>query len=143
MTKRDYPQLNELATNHKDLVILGFPCNQFGLQEYGTNDEVLNCLKHVRPGNGFVPLFPIFEKVDCNGADTHAVYRFLKRQQACPDYPLIMAPSRIVWAPVDRSDLSWNFEKFIVDKHGNVVDRISPKVTPAELEPRLAELLAQ
>jgi glutathione peroxidase len=55
-------------------VILAFPCNQFGFQEYGTPTEILNTLKHVRPGNGFIPKATMFRKVEVNGANTHPLY---------------------------------------------------------------------
>ena len=59
--------------------VLGFPCNQFGLQEPGTNAyELKNGLKFVRPGHGFKPKFPIFGKIDVNGKKEHKLYTFLK-----------------------------------------------------------------
>lgn len=59
--------------------VLGFPCNQFGLQEPGTNAyELKNGLKFVRPGHGFKPKFPIFGKIDVNGEKEHKLYTFLK-----------------------------------------------------------------
>ena len=58
--------------------VLEFPCNQFGYQEPGTNQEILNGLKYVRPGNGFQPNFPFFEKVEVNGDKEDRIYTFLK-----------------------------------------------------------------
>jgi glutathione peroxidase-family protein len=59
--------------------VMGFPCNQFGLQEPGdTPEEILNGIKYVRPGNGFVPAFPMFEKGDVNGAKENPMYTHLK-----------------------------------------------------------------
>ena len=65
--------------NDTDLVVFGFPSNSFGHKEPAANDEILDVLKHVRPGNGFVPLFPLMEKGDINGANGHPVFEtFLK-----------------------------------------------------------------
>ena len=59
--------------------VLGFPCNQFGLQEPGKGEEeIRNGLEHVRPGNGFKPKFPMFEKIHVNGPDEDKMYTFLK-----------------------------------------------------------------
>ena len=65
--------------------VLGFPCNQFGKQEPGANaEEILNGLKYVRPGNGFVPNFPMFKKRDVNGKTEDEIYTFFKvRQRVC------------------------------------------------------------
>ena len=58
--------------------VLGFPCNQFGLQEPGLNHEILNGLRYVRPGGGFVPEFTMAAKVDVNGPNEHRLYAFMK-----------------------------------------------------------------
>lgn len=75
-----YVELNALHEEFRDVgfTILGFPCNQFGKQEPGDNNEILPALKYVRPGNGFVPKFPLFEKVDVNGDNEQALFTFLK-----------------------------------------------------------------
>lgn len=58
--------------------IIAFPCNQFGGQEPGHNDELLPGLKYVRPGNCFEPMFPVMAKVDVNGENEHPLFTFLK-----------------------------------------------------------------
>ncbi|XP_063115821.1 epididymal secretory glutathione peroxidase isoform X2 [Cavia porcellus] len=75
-----YPELNALQEELKPfgLVVLGFPCNQFGKQEPGDNSEILPGLKHVRPGGGFVPNFQLFEKGDVNGENEQKIFTFLK-----------------------------------------------------------------
>ena len=79
-----YPQMNALRdklNGHFDgslFEILGVPNNQFGLQEPGHNDEILNGLKYVRPGGGYVPNFLMTTKSDVNGPDEHPLYTFLK-----------------------------------------------------------------
>ncbi|XDB63306.1 hypothetical protein AB1E18_016636 [Capra hircus] len=75
-----YPELNALQEELKPfgLVVLGFPCNQFGKQEPGENSEILPGLKYVRPGGGYVPNFQLFEKGDVNGETEQKVFTFLK-----------------------------------------------------------------
>jgi hypothetical protein len=77
--KRDFTQLNTLAEKYGDkLVILGFPCNQFGHQCYDSDFEMLNHLKHVRPGDGYEPKFQLMTKATVNGADEEPMWTFLK-----------------------------------------------------------------
>ncbi|KAM6176972.1 epididymal secretory glutathione peroxidase-like [Erethizon dorsatum] len=110
-----YPELNALQEELKSsgLVVLGFPCNQFGKQEPGDNSEILPGLKHVRPGGGFVPNFQLFEKGDVNGEKEQKIFTFLKR--SCP-HPseLLGSLKRISWDPIRVHDIRWNFEKFLV-----------------------------
>ncbi|KAJ7989106.1 hypothetical protein DPEC_G00316090 [Dallia pectoralis] len=103
------------------LVVLGFPCNQFGYQENCSNGEILNALKYVRPGNGYQPGFTVFEKCDVNGTNTHPVFAYLKDKLPYPDddpHALIQDPKFLTWSPVSRTDVSWNFEKFLVGPEG-------------------------
>lgn len=99
------------------MVILGFPCNQFGKQEPGENSEILPTLKYVRPGGGFVPNFQLFEKGDVNGDKEQKFYTFLKN--SCPPTSeLLGTPSRLFWEPMKIHDIRWNFEKFLVGPDG-------------------------
>ncbi|KAB1280994.1 Glutathione peroxidase 3 [Camelus dromedarius] len=99
------------------LVILGFPCNQFGKQEPGENSEILSSLKYVRPGGGFVPNFQLFEKGDVNGEKEQKFYTFLKN--SCPPTSeLLGSPGRLFWEPMKVHDIRWNFEKFLVGPDG-------------------------
>ncbi|KFQ51324.1 Glutathione peroxidase 1, partial [Nestor notabilis] len=109
---------------------LGFPCNQFGFQENGTNEEILNILKHVRPGGGFEPNFTLFQKCQVNGTDTHPVFAYLKLHLPTPAdeaATLMSEPRFLSWSPVRRSDISWNFEKFLVGPEGEPFRRYSPR----------------
>ncbi|KAI8836109.1 peroxiredoxin [Chytridium lagenaria] len=99
------------------LEILGFPCNQFGAQEPGTAEEIVEFCSRT-----YGVSFPLTAKVDVNGPNETPVYKFLKS------------------ASGNTADIVWNFEKFLVDKEGNV-KRFSPKVTPEELAPQIAALL--
>ncbi|TEA24536.1 hypothetical protein DBR06_SOUSAS30410025 [Sousa chinensis] len=100
-----------------DLVVLGFPCNQFGKQEPGENSEILLGLKYVRPGGGYVPNFQLFEKGDVNGEKEQKVFIFLK--QSCPHPSELMGSIKhISWEPIMVHDIRWNFEKFLVGPDG-------------------------
>uniref|UniRef100_G1LNY7 Glutathione peroxidase n=1 Tax=Ailuropoda melanoleuca TaxID=9646 RepID=G1LNY7_AILME len=114
-----YLELNALQEELEPfgLVILGFPCNQFGKQEPGENSEILPSLKYVRPGGGFVPNFQLFEKGDVNGEKEQKFYTFLKN--SCPPTSeLLGSPGRLFWEPMKVHDIRWNFEKFLVGPDG-------------------------
>lgn len=124
--------MNELMDKYasKGLSILAFPCNQFGHQENCTNSEILSTLKYVRPGNGYVPKFDMFAKVEVNGSNTHPVFKFLKQHLPFPhddQISLMGNNTYIVWNPVERSDIAWNFEKFLVGTDGVPIKRYSKK----------------
>uniref|UniRef100_A0A4W2I9H0 Glutathione peroxidase n=1 Tax=Bos indicus x Bos taurus TaxID=30522 RepID=A0A4W2I9H0_BOBOX len=114
-----YVELNALQEELEPfgLVILGFPCNQFGKQEPGENSEILATLKYVRPGGGFTPNFQLFEKGDVNGEKEQKFYTFLKN--SCPPTSeLLGSPDRLFWEPMKVHDIRWNFEKFLVGPDG-------------------------
>ena len=101
--------------------ILGFPCNQFMNQDPGTNEEIQNFCQV-----NYGVTFPMFAKVDVNGADAHPLYEYLKK--AAPGMLGLKA-------------IKWNFTKFLVDAEGNVVRRFEPNVEPASIEPDIEALL--
>lgn len=117
-----YTGLEALYKKYKDqgLVILGFPCNQFGSQEPGSPEEIQQFCSLNYPVS-----FPIMEKVEVNGDNTHPVYKFLKSQKK----QLFM------------ERIKWNFEKFLVNKEGVVVDRFSSLTTPESLDATIEKLL--
>ena len=119
-----YAGLEELYRRHKDrgLVILGFPCDQFGHQEPG-DEAAIRDFCEVNYG----VTFPMFAKVDVNGAGTHPLFRHLKRARK---------------GLLGSQSIKWNFTKFLVDRDGEVLDRYAPTVTPAQIEPDLLPLLA-
>eukprot|EP00967_Tisochrysis_lutea_P075673 scaffold102030_cov32-Tisochrysis_lutea.AAC.2 len=91
--------MNVLAEKYGDkLAILGFPCNQFGHQTNENNEEFMNTLKHVRPGNGFepAPTVTIFEKCNVNGLDAAPVFKWLKSEQVRSLHPSRANPSDAV-----------------------------------------------
>jgi len=75
-----YPDLNKLKSHYApDFEILAYPTNQFGLQEPGTGEEILNGVKYVRPGKNYVPNFQMFAKGDVNGQNEQPLFTFLKK----------------------------------------------------------------
>ncbi|GAB3538654.1 glutathione peroxidase [Pontibacter brevis] len=119
-----YEGLEELYRKHKDngLVILGFPCNQFGNQEPGGKKEIEEgCLIN------YGVSFPMFDKVDVNGNNTHPLFKYLKSKLGG------FLGSRI----------KWNFTKFLIDANGRPVKRFAPITKPENIVPYVEELLAQ
>jgi glutathione peroxidase len=106
-----YAGLEELYQKYKDkgLVILGFPCNQFLKQEPGTSEEIQNFCQI-----NYGVSFQMFEKIDVNGPHTHPIYRFLKNA----------LPGKI----------TWNFNKFLLDKNGKPYKRYPSQTLPKDLE---------
>jgi len=107
--------------------ILAFPSNQFYLQEPAENHELLNGLMHVRPGNGWKPHqnLHIYAKIDVNGDNQHPLYEFMK--ETCPQtVDKIGKREELMYNPIRPSDITWNFEKFLVDRQGRVRYRFHP-----------------
>jgi len=107
-----YKDLEELYRKYKDrgFRILGFPCNQFMGQEPGSEEEIQQFCS-----TKYDVTFDMFSKVDVNGSSRHPVYQFLAGDQAA--FP---------------GDISWNFEKFLVDSEGKVIQRFSPRTSPSD-----------
>ena len=118
-----YEGLERLYRTYHDrgLVVLGFPCNQFGRQESGTEEEI----KEFCSLNYGVS-FPMFAKLEVNGDHTHPLYILLKKER-----PGILGSGAI----------KWNFTKFLVDRQGHVVNRFAPATKPEELEKEIEALL--
>jgi glutathione peroxidase len=105
----------------KGLVVLGFPSNQFGHQEPGDSTAIRNFCS-----TNFDVTFPLFAKIDVNGADADALYKFLKREARG-----IFGTERI----------KWNFTKFLVDSQGRVRRRYAPTAKPSSIENAISALL--
>lgn len=115
-------------------------------QENGNNDEILNCLKYVRPGKGFEPKITLLEKTDVNGQDAHPLFTFLRERLSVPrddPTPLMTDPKNIIWSPVSRTDVAWNFEKFLVGRDGEPFRRYSRRFLSKDLEADIKELLGR
>lgn len=120
------PQYEGLENLHqqlhdKGLEIIGFPCNQFGKQEPGNSQDIQQFCQR-----NYGVSFTIAEKIDVNGANTAALYSYLKSAK-----PGILGTQRI----------KWNFTKFLVDTNGTVVKRYAPSVKPKDIEDDIRKLL--
>ena len=128
--------------HEKGLEILDFPCNQFGNQAPGTDEEI-----HEFCTLKYHTSFDQFQKIDVNGENESQLYTFLKSQQGFSGIPGIkgkMLSAVIKMTDSDyknNSNIKWNFTKFLVDKEGNVVDRFESTVEPEKIEERVKELL--
>jgi glutathione peroxidase len=120
-----YKGLEKVYEQFKDkgATVLGFPCNQFGGQEPGNEEEIgAFCEKN------FGVTFPLFAKIDVNGSGTHPLFEHLKKE----------APGVL-----GTQGIKWNFTKFLVKKDGSVYKRYAPTTTPEELMGDIEKLLAE
>uniref|UniRef100_A0A3P8NQ58 Glutathione peroxidase n=1 Tax=Astatotilapia calliptera TaxID=8154 RepID=A0A3P8NQ58_ASTCA len=143
-----YHRLNALMEmfGHLNFTVLGFPCNQFGLQSPEVNHEMLNILKYVRPGGGFVPKFPVFSKVEVNGLNEDPLFTFLKfTEWIYYPYSLFFSYQRYIkkfyWSPIKVNDIRWNFEKFLITANGMPFKRYELHCPIVQVEKDIAELL--
>jgi len=100
---------------------MGFPCNQFGAQEPGSNAEILEFAQ-----TKYSVTFPMFAKIDVNGADAAPLFQWLKTEKQDEE---------------GKEDIAWNFAKFLINSEGKVVKRFHPKTTPEEIAAQLESLL--
>jgi glutathione peroxidase len=118
-----YKGLEKLYQKYKDkgLVVLGFPCNQFGNQESGTSEEIQEFCQ-VNYGVSF----PMFEKIKVNGSSAHTLFKFLKSK---------------LGGGIFGSKIKWNFTKFLINKNGVPKKRFGPTTIPKDLEKHIEKLL--
>ena len=118
-----YKELQELYEQYRDrgFVVLGFPCNQFGNQEPGTEEEIEQFCQV-----NYGVTFPMFAKVDVNGENAHPLFQYLKEKAT---------------GVLGTKAIKWNFTKFLVDRNGNVVARFAPQTRPSELISEMEKLL--
>lgn len=111
---KQYSGLEQIYKQYKDkgFEILAFPCNQFGEQEPGTNEEIKNFCS-----SKFDVSFKLFDKIDVNGSNKSPLYSILTDNEI-----------------TGKADIKWNFEKFLIDKNGNIVARYASKVEPTGKE---------
>ena len=119
------PQYQGLEALHRELAprgfaVLGFPCNQFGGQEPGNATEIAAFCS-----SNYHVSFPMFDKIDVNGADAHPLYRYLKDEKS----------------GLLGSAIKWNFTKFLADRAGKVVARHAPTARPEGLRQEIEALL--
>jgi glutathione peroxidase len=119
-----YTGLEALYRKFKDkgIVVLGFPCDQFGHQEPGDENEIKNFCSLT-----YDVTFPMYAKVDVNGAKAHPLYQWMKEEKS---------------GFLGTEGIKWNFTKFLIDRNGNVVKRYAPTDTPEKIEKDLAGVLA-
>ncbi|MGI2029287.1 glutathione peroxidase [Endozoicomonas acroporae] len=120
-----YQTLEELYNKYKDqgLVILGFPCNQFGRQEPGGSEEIGTfCQKN------YGVTFPMFEKIEVNGDHAAPLYKDLKSEA-----PGLLGTQKI----------KWNFTKFLVGRNGEIIDRYAPTTKPEDIEEDICKALRE
>lgn len=143
------PQYNDLDSLYdayaaKGLEILDFPCNQFGEQAPGTDEEIQEfCVLR------YDTKFPRFHKIDVNGANELPLYTFLKSQKGFagfdPAHPLTKILhdmfSKVDADYASKPDIKWNFTKFLIDQEGNVVARFEPTATKEILAPAIEALI--
>nr|MBP8053706.1 glutathione peroxidase [Burkholderiaceae bacterium] len=110
------------AFGAKGLVVLGFPCNQFGAQDKGSNDEIASFCQL-----NYGVSFPMMAKIDVNGGDAHPLYQWL-----CKEAPGLLGTKAI----------KWNFTKFLVGRDGQVIRRYAPTDTPQSLAKDIEAVLA-
>ncbi|GJZ25907.1 probable glutathione peroxidase 8 [Tanacetum coccineum] len=115
LTNSNYSELNQLYAKYRDqgFDVLAFPCNQFGDEEPGSNEQILEfvCTR-------FKSEFVVFDKIEVNGENTAPLYKFLKSGK---------------WG-IFGDDIQWNFAKFLVDKKGQPVERYYPTTSPLTIE---------
>jgi glutathione peroxidase len=120
-----YKGLEQVYEQYRDrgLEVLGFPCNQFGKQEPGTEAEIgAFCEKN------YGVTFPMFSKVDVNGDEAHPLFKHLK--QSAPGV-------------LGTEGIKWNFTKFLINKDGSVFKRYAPQTKPEEIAGDIEKLLAE
>ncbi len=105
----------------KGLVVLGFPCNQFGAQEPGNAEEIQSFCSLT-----YDVTFPMFAKIDVNGPKAHPLYEYLKREKK---------------GLLGSEGIKWNFTKFLVGRDGEVVERFAPTTKPEDISGAIEKLL--
>jgi len=121
LTELNYKELVQLDEKYqeKGLRILAFPCNQFGNQEPGSNQEIKDFVAK------YNVKFQMFDKINVNGSNAHPLFKFLKKKLT----------GFLI------NDIKWNFTKFVLDKEGNPIKRYGPKDNPLMMEPLIVQLL--
>jgi glutathione peroxidase len=118
-----YEGLEKLHATHKDagFSVLAFPCNQFGSQEPGSTEEIVEFCEM-----RFQTSFPLFEKIDVNGTNSHPLYKHLKSE---------------VKGLLGTERIKWNFTKFLINRDGEVVGRFGSQKKPDDIESEIMALL--
>jgi len=118
-----YKGLEQLYKEYRErgLVVLGFPCNQFGMQEPGSESDIESFCQL-----NYGVSFPMFSKIDVNGFKADPLYKYLKK--ARPGF-------------LGSENIKWNFTKFLINREGKVVERFAPTDKPQDLSRKIEALL--
>ena len=140
-----YDGLEALYQKYKDqgLVVIGFPCDQFGHQEPGSNEEIE---EFCRVNHGVT--FPLMAKSDVNGENANEVFKWLYAEKPFAGWGE-SETGKFMDGMLSRNDpdyasnpdIKWNFTKFLIDRNGKVVARFEPVVTPEEIDSQIADIL--
>jgi glutathione peroxidase len=128
-----YAELEQVYEKYHDkgFAVLGFPANDFGAQEPGTNEEIRDFCT-----TKFDVHFPMFQKIAVKGDAQHPLYRFLTQakseSEGDKDSGLRRTLAQHGLGPTNDTDVLWNFEKFLIGKNGDVVARFAPDITPED-----------
>ena len=139
-----YEGLEKLYKKYHDkgLEILDFPCNQFGNQAPGTDDEIHNFCALT-----YNTSFDQFTKIDVNGENESPLYTFLKNEiaddtiEGIKNKMAMKAVEKISKKKKKKKDIKWNFTKFLVDREGNVIGRFSPTYKPEDMEEMIKKVI--
>ena len=138
-----YKGLEELYQKYHDqgLEILDFPCDQFGHQAPGSDDEI-----HEFCTAKYKTSFDQFKKIEVNGENETELFKYLKAEQGFKGFDLkgkILIPIVKKMDPdyANNSDIKWNFTKFLVDREGNVVERFESTIDPKKIDEKIANII--
>ena len=143
------PQYDELQDmyekfGNEDFAILDFPCNQFGKQAQGTDQEIVSFCD-----SKYGITFPIFSKIEVNGENAAPLYKYLVTQKDFKGFDIEHPITPMLESMLGREnpnfknepDIKWNFTKFLIDRYGNVVDRFEPTDDIHLIEQKIKELI--
>ena len=141
-----YDELQDLYEKYKDqgFIILDFPCNQFGGQAPGSNEEIISFCDAK-----FGITFPMFSKIEVNGDNAHPLYKFLKSQKGYAGFDEGHELTPVLKKMMAEADpnyendpsIKWNFTKFLIDRNGNVTERFEPTEAIYVIEDKIKELI--
>lgn len=130
--------------NEKDFEILGFPCNQFAMQEPGDNKDVKTFCEL-----NYGVTFPMFEKIDVRGKDVHPLFKYLTSNTSFKGFDLENPSGKMIHNFISEKfpefliddSIKWNFTKFLIDRDGNIVERFESPVEPMDMQKDIEKLL--
>ncbi|MBU5592015.1 glutathione peroxidase [Clostridium sp. MSJ-4] len=130
--------------NEKGFEILGFPCNQFAMQEPGNNKEV-KAFCELNYGVSF----PMFEKIDVRGKEAHPLFKYLTEKIAFKGLNEETPSGKMLYAFINENfpefliddSIKWNFTKFLIDRDGNVINRFESPIEPMDIQSDIEKLL--